>query len=365
MKIPLVDLARQNVPLLPQIEAVLKSHIERSDFILGKAVKEFEQAFAAHTGTAHAVGCSSGTDALYLALAALDIGPGHEVITTPFTFSATVSAIMRTGAKPVLVDIEPETYTINPKYIEMAITEKTKAIIPVHIYGQAADMEAIQSIAKRRRIAVIEDCAQAHGATWKGQRVGSMGAISAFSFFPSKNLSAIGDAGACTTNDDELAARMSRLRVHGRADKHESLEIGANARIDTVQAAVLAIKLPHLDRWNDERRRIAKVYDEELAGDARYVRPVIGPHRGHVYHIYSIQSEDRAKVVAALEKEGIGCGVHYPMPVHFMKAYASLGYGRGDCPIAERICQRILSLPIFPGMTDDEARTVAGVLKKL
>jgi dTDP-4-amino-4,6-dideoxygalactose transaminase len=363
LKIPLLDLSRQHKPLLPKFEAAFHKIMESSGFILGPEVKQLEDAFSAYCGVKHGVSCSNGTDALYMALKALDVGPGTEVITTGYTFMATVGAIERTGARPVLVDIEPETFTIDVTKIEAAITPKTKAIMPVHLYGQAADMDAILSIAKKHNLHVVEDCAQAHGATWKGKRVGGMGVIGCFSFFPSKNLGAMGDAGICVTNDETLAKRMERIRVHGRGNKHESFEKGDNLRIDTLQAAFLAIKLPFLDKWNASRKQVAKWYDAKLKGVARYTTPKVGANREHVYHLYVILAERRDDLIKSFDAAGIGCGVHYPVPVHLMKGFANLGYKKGDFPVSEGFCDSILSIPIFPGMTEAEVDEVVKVMR--
>ncbi len=362
-RIPLLDLDRQHAPLRPQIDAAIKKVIDTSGFILGPEVKAFETAFAAWNGNTHGVGVANGSDALAIALRALEIGFGDEVITTPYTFMATVGAIERVGARPILVDIEPETFTIDVSRIEAAISPRTKAIIPVHLYGQAADMDAILAIARKNDLAVIEDCAQAHGATWKGRKIGTLGTIACFSFFPSKNLGAFGDAGICLTNDEALAARMGRIRIHGRGNKNESFEKGDNSRLDTLQAAVLGVKLPHLDRWNAERRQVAAWYDAKLAGDRRFVTPRVGAGREHVYHLYVVLAENREALGNAFDAAGIGWGVHYPMPLHLMRGFANLGYKAGAFPVSEQFCDRIISLPLFPGMTEAEVDEVVKVMK--
>lgn len=364
LKIPIVDLTRQNLPFLAEFQERFRDIVERSAFVLGPEVKEFEDAFAAYAGTKHAVGCGNGTDALYLALCALDIGPGAEVITTPFTFSATVASVLRVGARAVLVDIDPVTYTIDPALVERAITTRTRAILPVHIYGQAADMGALTRIASERNIPIIEDCAQAHGAKWGGVKVGSHGAIGCFSFFPSKNLSALGDAGACVTSDDDLAARLRRLRVHGAENKMNSQELGANSRLDNIHAAFLTLKLAKLDDWNRSRQSAAKWYDNALAGLKGLAIPGVGAGREHVYHLYVVDVENRERVKSALDAGGIGCGIHYPIPAHLMPAFASLNYRAGDIPIAEGLCKRVLSLPMFPGITKLEVDEVCRVIRE-
>jgi len=358
IKIPLLDLSRQHKPLMNEIMDALKRNIDANSFILGHDVAKLEEEFAQYCGAKYGVGCASGTDALYIAMKALDIGPGDEVITVPYTFMATVGAIERTGAKPILVDVEPETFTIDAKLIEKAISPRTKAIIPVHLYGQAADLDAVMEIANLRKLFVIEDCAQAHGATWKGKKVGTFGIISAFSFFPSKNLGAMGDAGICLTDDKALAERMARIRIHGRGSKTESIEKGDNSRIDTLQAAVLRVKLPHLDKWNDERRRAAGWYDSRLKGKTGIRVPIVGKNRTHVYHLYVILADNRAEIIERLNEAGIAWGLHYELPVHTMKGFANLGYKEGDFPISESLCKKIISVPIFPGMTESEVNEV-------
>lgn len=360
---PLVDLTRQNVPLFDEIQETIKDVINRSAFILGPEVKTFEANFAAYHDVRHAVGCASGTDALYLALVALGVGPGDEVITTPFTFSATVASILRVGATAVMVDIDPVTYTMDPEKTVAAVTDKTKAIIPVHIYGQAVDMDVMADLAKKHDIKIIEDCAQAHGAKWKGQKVGTFGDINCFSFFPSKNLSAFGDAGICITNNEKYADRMSRLRVHGSVQKMESLELGANSRLDNLQAAILDIKLKHLDRWNSERQQAAKWYDAGLEGDDRFVLPAIGENRDHVYHLYVIQTDDRENLMKHIQEQGFSCGQHYPIPLHVMPAFKHYGPAKGDLPIAEALCERVVTLPMFPGIKEGEVQAVAEAVK--
>ncbi|RMH59111.1 MAG: DegT/DnrJ/EryC1/StrS family aminotransferase [Candidatus Hydrogenedentota bacterium] len=358
MKIQLVDLSRQHEPLLDEILAAWRDIIHRSGFILGKEVRAFEDHFAEFCEVKNAVGCASGTDALMLALKALGIGPGDEVITVSYTFSATVTAIELTGATPRLVDIRPDSYTIDTRRIESAITARTRAIIPVHLYGQPADMDPILAIAKRKHLFVVEDCAQAHGARYKGRRVGSLGTVGAFSFFPSKNLGSLGDAGACVTNDTDIAERIRRLRVHGRKDKHISVEKGTNSRIDTLQAAALDIKLRYLDEWNSERARAAAWYDARLGEVDGVTTPARLPDRDHVYHLYAVQVDEPKTVAEHLKAAGIGFGFHYPVPVHLMPAFENLGYGLNSLPVTERVSRRILSLPIYPGMSQDEVDTV-------
>lgn len=359
MKIPLVDLSRQHAPLRREIDAAISRVIDRSAFILGDEVAAFEAAFAKYHGRRHAVGVSSGTHALEAALLAFGVGPGDEVIAPSYTFLATIGAIENAGAQPVLVDVEEATATIDPDAVEAAVTERTRAIVPVHLYGQAADMDRILEIARRHGLRVLEDCAQAHGAEWKGRKVGTFGDAAAFSFFPSKNLGAMGDAGAVVTDDDALAERLRAIRMHGRYDKYESVERGDNLRIDTLQAAVLGVKLPHLDEWNESRRRAAAWYDARLAAreDVRPIGP--GPNRRHVYHLYVVRAADRDVRLERLKRAGIGAGVHYPLCVHQQKAFAHLAK---PLPVSERLARECLSLPIFSGMREEEVEAVVSAL---
>ena len=363
MKVPPLDLSRQHESLLPQMLEVFQSTVESGRFILGQAVEAFESELARHCGVRHAVGMSSGTDALLAALMALEIGPGDEVITTPFTFFATVSGIVRLGATPVFVDIAPETFNIDPSLIDAAVTERTRAIIPVHLYGLMADMAAIASIARRHGLKVIEDAAQASGAERDGRPAGTTGDVGCFSFYPTKNLSALGDAGACVTDDPALAKRLGALRVHGDTARYEHSYLGGNFRIDALQASMLSIKLPHLDDWNEARRDLARRYDALLEP-----LPVVAPHTPpqckHVFNLYTIRVPDgrRDALIEHLSEEGIGFGLHYPTPLHLQAALAHLGKKAGDFPVAERAATEVLSLPIFPGMTEREQDDVVAAL---
>lgn len=364
MKIPLVDLARQHAPIRAEIDRAIASVIDRSAFILGSEVAAFEKAFAAYHGRKHCVGVASGTHALEAALLAIGVGPGDEVIAPSYTFLATVGAIEAAGAKPVLVEVEESTATIDPAAVEAAITPRTKAVIPVHLYGQAADMDRLAEIARKKGIAILEDCAQAHGALWKGKKIGTFGSVAAFSFFPSKNLGALGDGGAVLTDDDEVASRLAAIRVHGRYDKYETVIRGDNLRIDTIQAAALGVKLPHLDEWNAQRRAAAKRFDSLLAG-ADGIRPIAeGPNRTHVYHLYVIRCAGRDERMKKLNDAGIGAGVHYPLCVHEQRGFVHLGVKKGQLPVSERLAQECLSLPVFPGIRDDEVEEIARVLRK-
>ncbi len=364
MAIPLVDLKAQYRSIQDEIDAAIRRVVESTAFILGPEVSAFEEAFASYCEANYAVGVDSGTAALFLALKACGIGPGDEVITTPFTFMATAESISQAGARPVFVDIDPATYNLNPERIEAAITPRTRAIIPVHLYGQPAEMDEIRAIARAHRLWVIEDAAQAHGARYKGRRVGSLGDIACFSFYPSKNLGAYGDAGAVVTNDADLAARVRSLRDHGRSSKYLHGELGWGLRLDALQAAILKAKLPHLDAWNAARRERARRYAELLA-DTAVVIPTALPHVEHVYHCYVVRTPRRDEVVKALQARGIGVGIHYPIPLHLQPAYKDLGYASGAFPISEQCSQEVLSLPMYPELTEQQQREVATAVREI
>jgi dTDP-4-amino-4,6-dideoxygalactose transaminase len=358
-KIPFVDLAVQYRNLRHEVDPVIQKTIEETAFIQGERVRNLETAFAAYCGARFGVGSSSGTSALHVALLAAGISPGDEVITVAHTFIATVESIVHAGAEPVFVDIDPVTYCMDPGQLKAAITPRTKAIIPVHLYGQCADMDAILEIAKQHNVLVIEDAAQAHGSDAGGRRAGSMGVMAAFSFYPGKNLGAFGDAGMTTTNDEAYAKKMRLLVDHGRTTKYSHDLIGYNYRLDGIQAAVLGVKLNHLDDWNRERRRLARRYTELLKG-----LPVETPveKRGHVYHLYVVQVDDREGLGKALSDQGISTGVHYPLPLHQQPALKHLPGSARRLPVTERVAARILSLPMFPEMTEvQQDRVVAGV----
>lgn len=360
--IPFGDLKRQNALLRTEIDRAIARVIESGWYILGREVEAFEQEFASYCGVRHGVGVASGAEALYLALAALDVGPGDEVITVANACMYQVAAIMQTGARPVLVEIDPATHTLDPQAIEAAITARTKAIMPVHLYGRLADMAAITQIAVHHGLAVVEDAAQAHGA-WaldtEGQprKAGAWGTLACFSFYPSKNLGALGDGGAIVTNDPVLAERLKRLRMYGWSSKYTTAEAGGrNSRLDELQAAILRAKLRYLDAGNAARRERAEWY-RELLGDGGLGLPNDAP--GHVYHLYVVESDRRDELRAQLGQAGIGCDVHYPLPAHLQPAYAGLGYTRGALPQTERQAGRILSLPMFPELTRGEIERVA------
>ncbi|MEE9237224.1 MAG: DegT/DnrJ/EryC1/StrS family aminotransferase [Thermoplasmata archaeon] len=359
--IPLVDLKAQYLSLRREIDEAIERVIDKTAFILGEEVRAFEEEFATFCGTAHCAGVSSGTAALHLALLACGVGPAHEVITTPFTFVATAEAIFHSGAKPVFVDIDPATYNINPSNIETAITERTKAIIPVHLYGQPAEMDPILAVARENGLKVIGDAAQAHGARWKGEQIGLMGDAACFSFYPSKNLGAYGDGGAVVSNDPETVRKVRKLRNHGRESKHEHLEIGYGERLDELQAAILRVKLRRLEEWIEARRKHARLYRELLA-DCKVVTPHAASDARHVYHLYVIRTNRRDAVLARLRDRGIGVGVHYPTPLHLEPALARLGYRRGDLPEAEAASREVLSLPMYPELEEVQLKAVAGII---
>ncbi len=343
--------------------AAIGEVVDRSAFAGGPYVASFEDDFSKFCGVSHSVGLGNGTDALWLALLALGVGPGDEVITVPHTFLATAEAISYCGARPVFVDIDPRTYTMDPARIEQAITPRTKAIIPVHLYGQTADMDPIMEIARRRQLFVIEDACQAHGAEYKGRKAGSIGHAGCFSFYPGKNLGAWGEAGAVTTNDAELAQRIRQYRDHGQSVKYHHSVIGWNARMDGIQGVVLRAKLRILAAGNAARRAHAALYDELLAGEPKVVRPLVGSQNVHVYHLYVVRVKNRDAVMQALGQRGVGTGIHYPRPVHLQAAYAHLGLGPGAFPVTESCAGEIVSLPMFPELKPEQVRTVAQELK--
>lgn len=361
MNVPFVDLKEQYSAIRHQLEPALQDVFRDTAFILGKYVARFEQEFAAFCGVRHAIGVNSGTDAITLTLKAMNLGPGDEIITAANTFIATAEAIVHAGCKPIFVDISQDTYNLNPHELEEKITPKTKAIIPVHLYGQPADLEAIMQVARRHNLLVIEDAAQAHGAQYHGRRVGSIGDAACFSFYPSKNLGAYGDGGAIVTNDDSLALKIRHLRDHGSVQKYQHEMVGYNSRLDALQAVVLSVKLKYLDQWNAMRARNAHLYNELLSEIPGVVTPQVLPDVQHVYHLYVIRLTrgDRNRLQAHLKAHGIETGIHYPQPVHLTKAFAHLGYREGDFPIAERCARAILSLPMYPELRAEQIEHVA------
>ena len=364
IKVPFLDLKAGNTPLLPDINAAIAEVIASSAFAGGPFVEVFEDAFAAYCGNLFAVGVSNGTDALGLILRALDIGEGDEVITVPNSFMATAEAISYVGAQPVFVDVDPRTYTLNPTLLEEALTERTRAIIPVHLFGQAADMDPILEFAARRGLYVIEDACQAHGALYKGHRVGTFGDAAAFSFYPGKNLGAFGEAGAVTTDNHDLASKIRILREHGQLKKYYHEYIGWNCRMDGIQAAVLRVKLRHLESANEHRRANAAFYDKALSDLPGVQLPFVKYFNRHVYHVYAVRVRNRDEVMRQLTDRGIGCGIHYPVPIHLQKAYRLLDYEAGAFPVAERCAGEFLSLPMYPELTPEQLETVVSGVRE-
>ena len=341
-----------------EIDSAIARVMESGRYILGQEVAAFEEEFAAYIGVRYGIGVGSGTDALHLALRACGVGVGDEVITVSHTAVATAAAIELCGARPVFVDIHPSTFVIDPDQIERVITSRTKAIVPVHLYGHVADMKSIQSIARSHGLVVVEDCAQSHGATYGGRKSGSMGDMAAFSFYPTKNLGAFGDGGMVITHNEKLAERVRLLREYGWRQRFNSEIPGLNSRLDELQAAVLRVKLKHLEQGNGERRRKAAIYTKWLEG-TDIVCPTEKEPAHHVYHLYVIRTKRRDSLQAFLKEQGIGTLVHYPIPIHLQQAYKHLGYARGDLPLTEACSQEILSLPFFPELTESEIETVA------
>jgi dTDP-4-amino-4,6-dideoxygalactose transaminase len=361
--IPLVDLQAQYHSIQREIDAAIHRVVETSQFIMGPDVAAFEEEFAAWCGVLHCVGVGSGTAALELTLRAFNIGPGDEVITVAHTFIATAEAISAVGAKPVFVEIDPLTYTLDPAAFAAAITPRTRAVMPVHLYGQPADMTRIGEVAARHGVAVIEDAAQAHGATWRETPVGALGDAACFSFYPGKNLGAYGDAGAMVTRHEEIAAQVRLLRNHGRRSKYLHDQVGFGHRIDTLQAAILRAKLPFLETWTQARRRLAARYDELLTNTG-VTLPFVAPAANPVWHLYVIRTSARDDLLKELERKGIGAGVHYPVPLHLQPAYAGLGYRRGALPVTEALAASCLSLPIYPEITDAQQDQVVDVVRQ-
>jgi dTDP-4-amino-4,6-dideoxygalactose transaminase len=362
--IPLVDLKTQYLAHRAEFDAAVRGVFESAAFINGPDVAAFEEEFAAFCGVRHCVGVSSGLEALRLALAAIGVGPGDEVILPANTFIATALAVSGVGARPVLVDCDPHTANILPEAVGGAISEKTKAIVPVHLYGQPVDFDALRSIASRYDIPIIEDAAQAHGAAYAGTRCGGLGRAAGFSFYPGKNLGAFGDGGAVTTNDDSVADVIRQARSYGERRKYEHVAKGGNWRLDTVQAAILRVKLRYLPAWNDARRHAAALYTEQLRQFPAISLPTVLEGVTPVWHLYVIQVDNRDGLLAALREHGIYAGIHYPTPIHLQPAYADLGYGRGAFPHAERQAARILSLPIYPEITAEQIDAVTAVVTR-
>jgi dTDP-4-amino-4,6-dideoxygalactose transaminase len=385
MRVHFLDLGQQYREIKKDMDVALKQVMRRCDFILGKDVTIFEKEFARYCNRRFAVGLNSGTDALFLGLLSLGIGPGDEVIVPAFTYIASALAISFTGAKPVFVDINEDTYNIDVNKIRNAITKKTKAIIPVHLYGQPVDMKPILDIAKEYNLKVIEDAAQAHGATYKvkslptkagsrqvgkkskvkNAKVGSLGDIGCFSFYPTKNLGAFGDGGMVVTDNEDVYKKLLMLRDYGRKSRYEHVTLGYNSRLDTLQAAILRIKLKRLNRWNAIRRKNAKVYTNKLKGIENIIVPYEASYGKHVYHIYVIRVKNRDAVIKGLTKNGIGVFIHYPIPLHLQKVYKELGYKRGDFPVAEKAAKEVISLPMYPHLKETQIKFIADTLKTI
>jgi len=362
MGVPLVDLRAQYVSIRDEIRSALDRVLELQHFILGPEVDAFEKEIAVYCRCRHAIGVSSGTDALLAALLAIDIKAGDEVITTPYSFFATTSAIVRAGATPVFVDIDRRTYNIDPAGIEAKISSRTRAIIPVHLFGQMADMRSIMEIARRHGLSVIEDAAQAIGAEMHGMRAGSVGDLGCFSFYPTKNLGGFGEAGMLTTNDPNLAERLRLLRNHGFKTKYDSKIVGWNFRLDEIQAAVLRVKFKHLDRWTEDRRKNASLYRQNVFQSTSVELPYDAPDSRHVYNQFVIRSERRDSLMASLRKAQIGCEIYYPIPLHLQVCFKNLGYEPGDFPVSEEAANRSLALPIYPELTPDMIGLVCDAL---
>jgi dTDP-4-amino-4,6-dideoxygalactose transaminase len=365
MNVPFADFREQYLMVKDQIDRGLKSVFEKGNFILGEEEREFEVQFAKFCDTKHAVGVNSGTDALYLALGALNITVGDEVIIPTFTFIATALCISYTGAKPVFVDIEEETYNVDPQKLEALITGKTKAIILVHLYGQPANMDEITAIAKKYHIAVIEDACQAHGATYQGKKTGSLGDVGCFSFYPTKSLGAFGDGGMVVTNSDAINEKVQMLRDYGRKGRYEHKIKGYNSRLDTVQAVVLSAKLKYLDEWNKMRGAQAAYYCQLLKDIPGVVMPTVKKSRTHVFQTFAVRVLNRDAICEGMKKKGVSVLIHYPIPIHLQEAYADLGYQKGDFPVSEKIADEILSLPMFPHISKEQIDYVCASLKEL
>jgi len=371
MNVPLADLKAQYRSIKPEIDSAIQNVIENTQFILGKAVSDFEQAFAQAHRTKHCIAVGSGTDALHAALWALGIGRGDAVITTPFTFIATVEAISLTGAQPLFVDIDPKTYTMDPQKLEALIAKhnaqkdspKVKAILPIHLYGQPAAMTAIMEIAKKYNAAIIEDAAQSHIAKYAGKFVGNFGAAACFSFYPGKNLGAYGEAGGIITNDDALAKKLRQLRDHGQSEKYKHQFWGHNYRMDGIQGAVLGVKLKYLNAWTTRRRTIAELYKQQFAGVGDLVVPYEAPEAFHVYHQFVVRTKQRPAFQQFLTEKGVASALHYPIPLHFQEAYLHLGYTKNDFPVSEACAEECISLPAYPEMTDDQIGYVMDTVK--
>jgi len=361
--VPYFDLPAQVRSLRKELDAAIARALDNCTFCLGPDVVQFEKDFARFIGAEYALGFNSGTSALHVALLLLGVGPGDEIITTPFTFIATCWAISYVGAKPVFADIDDATFNLDPKLIEHAITSRTKALLPVHLYGQPCDLEALLEIGRKHKLPVVEDACQAHGAKYKGKTVGAAGAISCFSFYPSKNLSACGEGGALVTNNTAFAARARALREHGSTQRYHHDEVGYNYRMEGIQGAVLGVKLKYLAKWTERRRAIARIYSE-LLSETPLQLPREAKYAESAWHLYTVRHSRRDELKKFLEANNVGSAVHYPLPLHLQKCYANLGHKPGDFPVAEKAARECLSLPIYPEMTDKQVQRVTDVVKK-
>lgn len=363
MNIRMVDLVTQYQKLKPEIDAAIQDVLCSGQFVMGKVVREFEEEVERYLAVKHAIGCASGTDALQIAMMALGVRPGDEIITTPFTFVATAETMVLLGAVPVYVDIDEKTFNIDPRKIESAITHRTVGIVPVHLYGQTADMDPILELAEKHHLWVLEDAAQAFGAEYRGKKAGTFGIGGCISFFPSKNLGAYGDGGMVVTNDDAFAEKVRLIAQHGSRTKYEHLLLGVNSRLDSLQAAVLKVKLRYLDNWNQMRQAHAARYSE-LLRDAKVKLPITAPDRNHIFHQYTILLKDRDGLAEHFRQKGIPFGIHYPLPLHLQPAFAHLGKKEGDFPIAERSAREVFSLPMHPELTEDQIQFVATAVRE-
>jgi dTDP-4-amino-4,6-dideoxygalactose transaminase len=363
LRIPQIDIVRQYKSLKKEIDEAVSEVLSSGHFVMGRWVGEVEETVARLTGAKHGIGVASGTDALDLALMACDVRPGDQVITSPFSFVSVAEVALRMGAKPIFVDIDPKTYNIIPEQVASAIEDSTKAIVPVHLYGQSVDMDPIMAASARRGIPVIEDAAQAIGAKYKGKPVGSIGTMACLSFYPTKNLGCYGDGGMVLTNDDAMAEKVASLRKHGQVEKYKYKYIGLNSRLDSIQAAILLAKAEKIRDWNERRRQVASLYNEMLAG-----LPVETPHEAdyayHIYHQYTVQVDERDKLQKFLVEKGVGTAVHYPIGLHLQEAYSLLGYREGDFPNCDRASRRVISLPMFPEIEDSEVKYICESIKE-
>jgi dTDP-4-amino-4,6-dideoxygalactose transaminase len=361
LKIPQIDLVRQYNGIKSEIDAAVGEVLSSGSFIMGKWVSEMEEAVAGHMGAGRGVGVASGTDALGLALMALDVGPGDEVITSPFSFVSVAEVALRMGARPVFADIDSRTFNIDPEDMAARITDRTKAIVPVHLYGQSADMDPIME--KAGSIPIVEDAAQAIGARYKDKPVGSFGSLTCLSFYPTKNLGAYGDGGMVISGDDALADRVAALRKHGQVEKYKYRFVGLNSRLDSIQAAILQVKFKRIEEWTEARRRVAAIYDRKLA-DLPVETPFVSEHSYHVYHQYTIETDRRDDLRAFLRDKGVGTATHYPLGLHLQEAYRDLGYSEGDLPATDKAAAGVISLPMFPELTDEEADYVCRSIRE-